>query len=334
MYAPPDNQHRASAARERGRQAIAEAVQHHIDRLGPNKTKAVYSVPASRMEAAAPGAIQRAHALNKLHPNTTFFTPQQSRQAARMARHNNPLGVLGDKIEGFVGLKQTAQELAHSMDPRTRAGLANIASMFVGGPKGDATPMMGKLGMEGQFRAYGIGTGKPLDRGIANEGPGYGRSGSGIRGLVRRAQGTGRYNRPGQSPLDVLRDIEKGRAQQSEKLIQRDQVKESHNRLWGHATQFDRVNRQASNSMGGHVVPYNAGLSDRPFMDRQSHDFTSRMDLLRLQRQNPGNELFGSPEALKQALYDMLFSGKGLPKTPRRPGPRPGESPYGGGPFG
>src|SRR3954469_19562173 len=110
---------------------------------------------ASQAMPAYHGAIARAHEANREHPNTTFFTPSQSRKAARMARHNDPLGFLGNKVEGFLQLKQIAQQGAQMFNPTTRTGLLNVASMFAGGPKGDASPMMGKLGMPGQFREYG-----------------------------------------------------------------------------------------------------------------------------------------------------------------------------------
>lgn len=84
---------------------------------------------------------------------------------------------------------QTGGELIHSFDPRSRAGLANIAGLFAGGPEGDATPQMDALGMKGQFATYNHETGTALDRGLINEGPirpgkGYNPS---IQKMVERA---------------------------------------------------------------------------------------------------------------------------------------------------
>lgn len=96
----------------------------------------------------------------------------------------------------------SAAATAESFNPLHRTGLLNLASMFVGGPKGDATPVMESLGMKGQFAPYQsvvYHTGSPLDRGIAHEGPVSptgGTQGAGIHGLVRRAQGVSPFNRP------------------------------------------------------------------------------------------------------------------------------------------
>lgn len=45
-------------------------------------------------------------------------------------------------------------QLLSSIDPRSRAGLANLASMFAGGGEFDASPEMEGLGMPGQFEEY------------------------------------------------------------------------------------------------------------------------------------------------------------------------------------
>ena len=177
-----NNNRQPSAARQQGRAAVAEAIQHHMDRLGPNKTKAVYSNPhPPQMMQASPGAVKRAQAYNAAHPNETFFTPAQQKWADRQQRRNDPLGRLGDKAEGFLQLKQLGQQLAQQFNPTTKAGAIGLASMFVGGPKGDATPMMESLGMKGQFENYGMesakgmrfnpSVGRALDRGLTHEGP-------------------------------------------------------------------------------------------------------------------------------------------------------------------
>jgi hypothetical protein len=88
----------------------------------------------------------------------------------------------------------SAHATAEGFNPLSRGGAANDLSMlFGGGPKGDASSMMGDLGMPGQFRDYGGADVNPLARGIAHEGPNPGARGAGIRGLVRRAQGTGSH---------------------------------------------------------------------------------------------------------------------------------------------
>lgn len=88
-----------------------------------------------------------------------------------------------------AGLGAVPGQFVRGFDPRTRAGLANIASLFAGGPKGDATPMMENLGMREQFVPYHEAPVSPLDRGITNEGPirpsrGYNPS---IQKMVERA---------------------------------------------------------------------------------------------------------------------------------------------------
>lgn len=96
---------------------------------------------------------------------------------------HNPFAHPGFQAEQF------GHQLASSFDPRSRAGFLNLASLFVGGPKGDATPQMEALGMKGQFAPYGSETGTALDRGLVNEGPirqgkGYNPS---IQKMVERA---------------------------------------------------------------------------------------------------------------------------------------------------
>ena len=55
------------------------------------------------------------------------------------------------------GLAALPGQFFSSVDPRSRAGLVNLASMFAGGGKFDASPKMGELGMSGQFEPYSVG---------------------------------------------------------------------------------------------------------------------------------------------------------------------------------
>lgn len=224
-------------------------------------------------------------------------------------------------------LEQTGSQLGQSFDPRTRAGLVNILSVFAGGPKdfgeaggpkGDATPMMGKLGMPGQFRDYNGAGVNPLARGIPNEGPGAGAAGAGIRGLVRRSQGVGGYRQPNQGLSEMTR-LEAVRKEQSA-MAQKSDLLKGFNNLVGEANQrADNLGR-VDKAMGANTVPYSPRADGRPFYDTQSHDFTDRNALLNLQKQMPGNPLLGSSEPLMQALHDMLFrQGKFFGPIPRRP---------------
>lgn len=84
-------------------------------------------------------------------------------------------GVFGPRSLLNAG-EQTGVQAAQMFDPRSRAGLANLASLFAGGGdsfagKFDATPQMEALGMKGQFAPYTHETGTALDRGVVNEGP-------------------------------------------------------------------------------------------------------------------------------------------------------------------
>lgn len=135
---------------------------------------------------ASPAEMARARAANRANPNRTFFTPHQAAMAARMHRANNPLGFFGDKVEGFLKLRGMGQQLAGMFDPRTRGGIANIASLFAGGPEGDSfagemppttEEILQRYQPAGEFHAYGRlkggehVTGSPLDRGVEREGP-------------------------------------------------------------------------------------------------------------------------------------------------------------------
>lgn len=342
MQAPFGNDNRQpSAARANGRQAMAEAIQHHMDRLGPNKTKAVYDNP---------------------HPQ--FMSPRAP--ARSNVGGGDPLGIVNavhrgwnhpirDPGHGFNPLDvagQLAHQTASMFNPTTKAGLANIASAFAGGGGeggmgeeggivGDASAKMGELGMPGQFTRYGSAvykTGSPLDRGITNEGPGYPNAqGAGIRGLVRRAEGTGRYGGSKASPLDFLKNIEEKQAAQSRSRAYTDENKLMENQRSGGLKQAAdelRMHDAFTAATGHPLDSYNPAAKDQPFVDRQTSDFRDRNTLLNLANRNPGNDLLphgGAQDPIKQALYDMLFGGKGLLKRPPRPG---GGYPYGGGPFG
>jgi hypothetical protein len=309
------------------------------------------------------GEMARAKAANEAKPNSTYWTPGQSRQADSMARQNNPLGRFGTKIENFLQLKQIAQQGAHMFDPRSKAGLANIAGMFVGGgAEGDATPAMESLGMKGQFAPYshgGLMRGNALDRGITHETMGQniriGRQTGDLkdfpkgsqelllRSLAERAQGVGRYKSA--NPGEVLmQKLEMARKQQVQNRADVEEGKQLNNRFSGDLKKF-QLNKQMGRAFeakqGGQLVQgsiNNPETFQAPFMDKQPEAYTVRTRLLNLQKQNPGNELLGNANPLLQAIHDMLFSGKGLAKRPTRPGgkdnPSPFGTPYGGGPFG
>lgn len=56
-----------------------------------------------------------------------------------------------------AGLGAVPGQFLSSIDPRSRAGLANLASMFAGGGKFDASGKLGEMGMPGQFAPYSPG---------------------------------------------------------------------------------------------------------------------------------------------------------------------------------
>ena len=94
-------------------------------------------VPSPKVLPATKAQIAYGKANPAGRNDGTFWSPVQERQAGHMLRQNSPANFLGNKIEGFLGLKQIAQQGAQMFDPRTKAGLANIAGMFIGGPKGE-----------------------------------------------------------------------------------------------------------------------------------------------------------------------------------------------------
>lgn len=56
-----------------------------------------------------------------------------------------------------AGLNAVPGQLWQMFNPSTKAGVANIASLFGGGGKFDASPTMEELGMPGQFAPYSPG---------------------------------------------------------------------------------------------------------------------------------------------------------------------------------
>lgn len=56
-----------------------------------------------------------------------------------------------------AGLDAVPGQFLQSINPSSKAGLANLLSMFAGGGKFDASPQMGELGMPGQFGPYSVG---------------------------------------------------------------------------------------------------------------------------------------------------------------------------------
>lgn len=91
----------------------------------------------------------------------------------------NPYDVIG----------QLGHQAVSMFNPRTRAGLANIASIFAGGPRDGFEGEMAMRQVPGHFVPYSAETGTALDRGLTNEGPirpgkGYNPS---IQKMVERA---------------------------------------------------------------------------------------------------------------------------------------------------
>lgn len=226
-----------------------------------------------------------------------------------------------DKGHGFNPLDvagQLARGVKEQFNPTTRAGAANIASMFAGGPK---EPMDESLMARG-YRPYNHESGSPLDRGIVHEGPRSG-PGRGMRGIMRRAQGVGGYRRPNEGLSEMAR-LEALRREQSKLSQTRDSVKE-------YANRSGMRNREINTNMlmqhayeqqtGGALIPYRGKSDQVPFMDMQPHEYTDRMKAINLYRDNPdlARAFGGSPQPMLQVLYDMLFSGKGFPQAPRRP---------------
>lgn len=77
------------------------------------------------------------------------------------ASGNDPLGnflrwAWYGKQQG-AGLDAVPGQFLQSINPSSKAGLANLLSMFAGGGKFDASPQMGELGMPNQFEPYSVG---------------------------------------------------------------------------------------------------------------------------------------------------------------------------------
>jgi len=283
-----------------------------------------------RVSAATPAQIRHGQQFNLAPNNGTYFTPRQNRMANQMERRNAPLNAIGNHVEHFLGLKQLGQQSVQMFNPTTRAGLVNILSMFAGGPKdGGFEGEMAMQKVPGQFEAY-KGQGSPLLRGLTHEGPirpgkNYNPS---IEKMVGNAKGVGGYRRA--NPMDVIEGLHAAR----QKLGQTsDSIKDYSNRGGFAARQAqERTNNfmRVDRAMGANSVPYVPRGEGRPFYDTQPADFRDRNTLLNLQKKMPDNPLLGDSNPIMQALYDMLFPGKGLLRKPTRPGGYP----YGGGPFG
>jgi hypothetical protein len=270
---------------------------------------------APKMMPAARGVIADAHYQNRTHPNETFFTPKAQRAADKMfARNASPIQRVGNRAENFLQLREFGKEITQDFDPRTKAGLVNVASMFVGGPKGDASPMMGKLGMPGQFRDYGGAEINPLSRGLTREGMGPGRGGAGMRGLMRRAQGVGDY-KPA-NPLDV---IEGKHAERSNLRETTDMLKHYSNRQgfrqkarsqFTPHTQAEMEGRY-SEATGGVAIPYSMRDAVKS-ENRQDRVFSSDegLDNFVTYLAHYMDKGHSFHEGSMKAVWDYLFGGE------------------------
>lgn len=240
-------------------------------------------VPSPRMSAATPAQIKRGQEFNLAPNNGTYFTPRQNRIANSMGRHNNPLGFLGNKAENFLQLKQIGQEAVHSFDPRTRAGLVNVLSLFAGGPKDtfgrDEFLMSAGHQPYSAVKAYEGGQlrGADLPNVVNRRVEG---NGTGIRGLVRRAQGVGGYRQA--NPMDV---IEAQRAELVKRLATRDEIKNFSNR----SSRSQMIHRELGNKMGGSTLVPGGGQPMRDYIDSLSADGVPRAYKNGLAAYNDGN---------------------------------------------
>lgn len=318
------NNRHPSFARHNGKEAIREALQHHVDRLEPNRTKADFSVLGRVFDRHSPA--QRAYDARQNKDSVLGAIKRGWNHPTLDKGHGfNPLDVIG----------QTSHGLAQMFDPRSKQGIANVATIFAGGPK---EPMDGPLMAMGHTPLDDslMGTG-PLDRGLVNEGPrspSGSTKGAGIRGLVRRAQGVGGYRKPPENPFNVLKEMDSRFNRQVNRREWIDENKQIDNQLGASDMKaaFLRKNGMEPYSTFNHDVN-GEGLH---YKDTQPFDFTDRLKAIRAYDNPEVQQAFGgNPEAFKQALYDMLFGGKGLLRKPGRPGmDNPYGSPYGGGPFG
>lgn len=228
------------------------------------------------------------HALAKQQQqDSTYFTLPQTFLAARMERRNNPLAFLGDRVEGFLQLKQLGQQIAQQGDPRTRAGLLNDLSMFIGGPKGDATPMMEQLGMPGQFHEYGGAPIDPLSRGLTHEGPNPGARGASMRGLIRRAEG-----------VDPLRRNDVFKVAQAKHDILEKQM--AQNIARHRAMQAVKMRRQLDQHLGSAPMAGHVGhpAPEHDYFDAQEFDHLLS---------HPHQELHSGPSDARVALVHRLL---------------------------
>lgn len=248
-------------------------------------------------------------------------------------RHPMGQGTPGHMQHGFNPLDvigATARQLAHSVNPTTRGGIANLASMFADSPKGE--DILGQWQPAGKFEPYGYKSGEgirfnsgPLERGYALEGPtnpNGSMKGAGIRGLVRRAQGVGGYQRPNEGLAEMNR-LEALRREQSQLSQSRQKLQDFSNRRSFELKMLRtnaRMEQAAEQNMGAKLIPYRYTAQNAPqFKEGQSPDFMDRNTLIKLHQQMPGNPLLGAKTPVLQALYDMLFSGKGFINLPPRP---------------
>lgn len=274
-------------------------------------------VPSPRMSAATPAQIKRGQEFNLAPNNGTYFTPRQNRIANSMGRHNNPLGFLGNKAENFLQLKQIGQEAVHSFDPRTRAGLVNVLSLFAGGPKD--TFGRDEFLMKAGYQPYNAMHGSPLDHGVPREGPiragkGYNPS---IQRMVENAKGVGGYRRA--NPMDVIEAL---RREQSKLSQTREEIQNFSNR----SSRSQMIHRELGNKMGGSTLVPGGGQVMRNYIDALSADGVPRAYKNGLAAYNDGNN------PLLVMLHEMLFGG--AEGFLRKPAPPSGGYPYGGGPFG
>ena len=336
-----------SNARENGKQAVREAIQNHIDRLAPNHVKSEFSGPRQPQRSNTGGGGPLGGLISAVsHPVRSAQQLYGAEKAGlQIAGHDIRRGwrhPVMDRPHGFNPydvLGQLGRQGAQMFNPTTKSGIANIATAFAGGPKGDASPMMSELGMPGQFVRYDSAqfkTGTPLDRGVMREGPvsptGSGH-GAGIHGLVRRAQGVRGYRRPDPGQTEMTR-LEAELHQRQLEGKTRDAIKEYSNRQ-GFANRnqggFDAANKRTDNLMkldelmGMRSIPYSMRDAVKP-SNRLDEDMSGPKNLDTLMQylahyMNRGDNFnMGS----QRAVWDQLFGGdfhfgRGFNKFPRKP---------------
>lgn len=356
---PTDSPKTPQVARSNGGEAISEGIQNHVDRLAHN---AVSHGSFEHGAARVGRSFVQGWGNNAPADVTAFkraFSPGNLAHMRQETIHRESPG--SSTLDSIFGRKWNpitafATEAYQQFKPTSRNNIIGDLGMLAGGPegegglggmaaKGDATPMLDKLGMKGQFRGYNQAPVDPLSRGITHEGPGqllrvgqktgdWGSFGKNEKqiimdSLARRAQGVGGYRRPGQSGEQIMNQIEATRASQSKQLQARDAIKEYSNRGGFISKKFnDRA--RTMKALGGKPMSMtdigNLSPQSYPWADRQSYDFTDRMQLHNLIKGNPDNPLLQETNngSVEKALYDMLFGGKGLFRAkgmnrPRRP---------------